>query len=159
MVESMHDIEALDGLAAGSFSEVVLGGHEDYAVGAWVGFVADIDEVGAGDLLGISGFPFSEKPDECGIGVSFFEGGSDLFGGDTFAEFCLRDVADRLEVVVTDIFVVGTVSMDVNEAREGVLAFGIKCGVSCREFFASLVDCGNYTICDGDRTIFNLYIW
>lgn len=84
----MHDVEGLDGLATGAFDEVVFCGHEDDAVGAGVDLEADVDEVGAGDELGVCGFSFSEEADEGGVGVGGVEGLVDFLWGGAFAEFC-----------------------------------------------------------------------
>lgn len=70
--------------------------------------------------------------------------------GDAFSEFSFCDVANALEVVVADIFGVGSVGVDVNEAGEGVISSSIVDLVILRKVVRVLVYFGDFTLLDFD---------
>lgn len=85
------------------------------------------------------------------------EGGGEP-GGDAFAEFCFGDVTDAFEVVVADVFGVGSVGVDVYESRERVLAIGIVDFVRIWEVVRVLVDFDYFAVLDFDGTTYDFEV-
>ena len=57
---AFQDIEALDGLAAGTFHQVVDGTHDDQAAGAPVQSPGKVQIIGVGNVLGVRQVVFGQ---------------------------------------------------------------------------------------------------
>src|SRR5690606_10095368 len=74
----LHDVKALNGLAAGAFDDIVLGAYDDQAVGARVEPPGDLHEVRPDDILGVGQRFALQQPDEWFRAVSLLVSGGNF---------------------------------------------------------------------------------
>ena len=74
-------------------------------------------------------------------------------------EFLFGDVADGVEVVIADVFGIGAVGVDVDEAGECVLAFGVEGGLCGGKDVLRGEGVGDDVVFDEDGAVFDFYVW